>query len=739
MAVPDTNKAGGLELAAPVFAEILVMVREYISAADLVELQKAYEYATEIYSGHHRISGRPYLYHALSVTKILARLKLDLHTLIAGILHGAIKEPASVPEKELEKRFGPEVLSIVKGVTKITSVHFDSRLAFQAENIRRMLLAMSDDIRILILKLADQLHDMQSLDNVSREKQLEYAQETMDLYAPLASRLGIDWLKRELEDLSFSYLNPEEYLDLVSRITTSLSDREAYVEEVKALLSKKIKEQDIGDFRILGRPKHLYSIYKKLIVQNIPLEKVYDKVAFRIILGSVRECYEVLGLLHDLWQPVSGRFKDFISSPKSNMYQSLHTTVVGPRGEFMEVQIRTEEMDEIANGGIAAHWAYKEGKAISSKDARLFQWLKQLVQSLQELNDLQDPGEFLEAVRGELREADIYALTPNGEVKELPMGSTPLDFAYSIHTEVGDHCAGARVNDRIVPLKHELQSGDKVEIITSSAQCPNRGWLTLVKTSRARSRIRHWLKKEEQERSLKVGREICERELKKRGLSLKKVTRSGHLKETLKSFSCNTLDELVRQVGSGRITVKDIANRMQPEEMRAEDSPVEQQLLETEKGKVQKKKKHAGRENALVIDGVDNMLTKISKCCMPVPGDPIAGFITAGRGISVHRADCRNFLVTDPDRHVDVSWAAESAAGHQVQIRVIAQDQRGLIASVSNTINISEADIVSMEAHTSADNLAVVNLVLEVAGTDHLAKVLQQIRKISGVLEAGRK
>lgn len=728
--------------------DIIEEVKGYLPDGNPEVLRTAFQFAEEIYTGNHRLSGLPYLDHALAVAGILARLKLDMNTVVAGLLHGALKEPASVPEKELEKKFDKDVASIVRGVTKITSVHFDSRQAFQAENVRRMLLAMSTDIRVLVLKLADCLHDMQSLQYVASEKQQEFAHETMDLYAPLASRLGIDWIKRELEDLAFSYIYPEEYQDLVGRIKTSLLDRESYVEEVKDILSAKLKEQGLDDYRILGRPKHFYSIYKKLIAQNIPLEKVYDKVAFRIILKSSRDCYEVLGLLHDLWHPVSGRFKDFISTPKSNGYRSLHTTVVGPRNEFMEVQIRTEEMDHVANEGIAAHWAYKEGMAITSQDAKLFQGLSQLVESIQDLQDLDDPGEFLEALKGELREVEIYALTPNGEVKELPSGSTPVDFAYAIHTEVGDHCSGAKVNGRIVPLKHMLKSGDMVEIITTPSQKPNRGWLALVKTSRARSRIRHWLKSEDQERSLKVGREICDKELRKRDLSLKKVTRSGHLKEVLKSFSCNTLDELLRLVGTGKVTVTAIANRMQPEEMRPVASPlaggqVEAELEAGEAAKaarqMPRRKKEAKRDNAIIIDGIDDMLVKISRCCMPVPGDDIVGFITAGRGISVHKIDCANFLATDQERHIEVSWSAETSPGHQVQIQVVAQDQKGLIANVSSTANEYDANIVSMEARTSSDNLALVNLVLEVDGREHLAKVLMHLKKIGGVIEARRK
>jgi len=728
----------------PECEELIGRARGYLPDEEVAALREACVFAGQIYTGRHRLSGLPYLAHAQAVAEILARLKLDLPTVMAGLLHGALKEPASVPEKELVGKFGGEVTTIIKGITKITSVHFDSRLAFQAENIRRMLLAMSDDIRVLILKLADRLHDMQSLQHVPPEKQQEFARETMDLYAPLASRLGIDWVKRELEDLSFRYLYPEAYLDLAGRIDTSLADREQYVEEVKEILTAKLREQNITEFRILGRPKHLFSIYKKLQAQNIPLEKVYDKVAFRIILKSVRECYEVLGLLHDLWHPVSGRFKDFIGTPKSNMYQSLHTTVVGPHGEFMEVQIRTEEMDLIANDGIAAHWAYKEGKTISSRDAKLFQGLKHLVQSLQDLQEVQDPKEFLEAVVDELREAEVYALTPNGEVKELPGGSTPIDFAYAIHTQIGDHCAGAKVNGRIVPLKQVLSNGDMVEIITSPAQKPNRGWLTMVKTSRARGRIKHWLKKEEQERTLQLGKEICERELRKRDLSLKKLTRSGHLREILKAFAVNSLDELMRLVGAGKVTVEAISEQMMPLELRRiEPPPLSAGTVadwQAGPGLKAAKPHRPTSGGPILVDGADDLLVKISKCCTPLPGDQIVGYISAGRGVSVHKAGCANYLATDPERRIEVSWATGGApSGHQAQVLVVARDQKGLIAELGSRISGADADIVSMAARTSAENLAIVNLVLGVQSLAHLEKVLVQLRNIPGVLEASRK
>ncbi len=714
------------------FDDILARVKGYLEAEDIACLRQAYEYAAEVHGQRKRPNGDPYITHPLAVCLILARMGLDVVTLKAGLLHSVLKEPdTSATEQDLEKKFGSAVKAIVSGATKIANVKFNSQIAYQAENFRKMLLAMSSDIRVLLVKLADRLHDMQVLDIPIKDRK-EFAKETLDLYAPLASRLGIDWMKRDLEDLSFSQIHPRQYQDLAERVENSTMDRATYVNEVKALLSDKLLELGIKDFRILGRPKHLYSIYKKLLAQNIPLEKVYDKVAFRIITHNVRECYEALGMVHSLWQPIDGRFKDFISKPKPNMYQSLHTSVIGPSGEFMEIQIRTEEMDKIAKEGVAAHWAYKEGTAVSRKDARLFQWLKQLINSLQELHD---PREFLEAVKYELYQDEIFVLTPDGEVKELPQGSRPLDFAYLIHTEIGNHCTGAKVNGRIVSLKYKLKNGDVVDIMTSNGQHPNRGWLSLVTTSRAKSRIRSWLRREEQEKSLKLGREICDRELRDHGLSLKKLIKTGHLKDILKKLAVNTLDDLLRKVGSGKITTRRIADLMLPEEVKTDRSEEELLLLNKEKEKDRPKPGSQG----IVIDGIDDILVKISRCCMPMPGDEVMGFITAGRGISVHKANCPNLLATDPQRHIAVSWSQGAATGHQTNIRIMANDRKGLLVEVCNSLSIDDANIVNIDAHTAKDNLAKLNIVVEVNDLQHLGVVLQHIRQINGIIEAGRK
>ncbi len=710
---------------------VIAGVGAYLDRGDIDLLRRADRFAVEVYSGRHRLSGQPYIGHARAVAEILATLRLDANAIIAGLLHGVLKQDIGVSESDLIREFGEDAAAMVVGTTRINRVNFDSSLTYQAENIRKMLLAMSADIRVLLIRLADRLQDMQSLEYFSPERQKEFARETMDLYAPLASRLGIDWMKRELEDLSFAYLKPEAYESLVSKMRTSTDDRQEYVDEVEKIITARLEKHGIKKFRILGRPKHLYSIYKKLIAQNIPLEKVYDKVAFRIIVVEVSECYEVMGLLHAIWVPVGGRFKDFISSPKANMYQSLHTTVIGPYGEFMEVQIRTEEMDKIANDGIAAHWAYKEGRAVSRDDARFFEWLKQLVASMQEL---QDPREIIETVKGELGGNKVYVLTPGGEVKELPHGSCPIDFAYAIHSEVGDHCAGAKVNGRMVPLRHVLKNGDLVEIITSPKQKPNRGWLAMVKSSRARSRVRGWLRQAEAEKALRLGREICERELRKHETSLKKMVKTGHIKKILRDLGANSLDDLLRKVGAGRITVEDIARDLQPPGLKA--APVAGPMPILDEGR---RKSTSGRgDEPIVVDGMEGMLVRMSHCCMPVPGDEIMGFITLGRGVSVHKADCPNLLATDIRRRIPVAWS-RAGGGHMVHVKVVAQDQKGLLVAIGSVIAAADADIVSMEASSqSKSGLAYFNMVVEVSGLEHLNRLLGQLQAIDGVIEASR-
>jgi GTP pyrophosphokinase len=537
-------------------------------------------------------------------------------------------------------------------------------------------------------------------------------------------------MKRELEDLSFQYLHPGEYTDLVSNLESSLAERQLYVDEVISILHKKLGSNNIRATRIIGRPKHLYSIYKKLIVQQIPLERVYDKVAFRIIVNTVNECYEALGVIHSNWAPVPGRIKDFISVPKANNYQSMHTTVAGPRGHFIEIQIRTEKMDRIAQEGVAAHWAYKEGQSASDTDSRLFKRLKNLVKNLQ---DVEDPREFLDSVHGELYAREVYALTPAGEVKELPENASPIDFAYAIHTEVGDHCVGAKVNDRLVPLKYKIQNGDILEIVTSRKQRPRRGWLELVKTGRARSRIRSWLRKEEREKALNLGREICERELKRYDTTLKKMVKSGHVKRLLTVLHCNSLEDMLAKVGSGMITIPHLVKTLEPPEIQKEkeEKRAAEASLPTER-----RKPTSGP--GIIIEGMDDMLVKISRCCNPVPGDAIMGFITSGRGISVHKEKCINLRATDPQRWIDVEWSGGGESKHRVEIKVSAENGKGVFVAISGSISSDEASILEISAHVTPTDTADFNIALEVSSLEHLEQILQHLRQMEQVIMARR-
>jgi GTP diphosphokinase / guanosine-3',5'-bis(diphosphate) 3'-diphosphatase len=714
---------------------LLSIASSYLVGMDLSPLQRAYDFVKDRHAGTMHASGEPYVEHLVEVATTLASMKLDLDTITAGLLHGTLKENAATLE-ELEDLFGADVARIVNGSTRITNVHYNSHLAHEAENIRKLFLAMSADIRVIIVKLADRLQDMVTLETADMDRQRRVARETMDLYAPLAGRLGIDWMKRELEDLAFQYLFPVEYKDITGRLESTLNQRQAYVEEVLTILHDKLLENNIKPVRIIGRPKHLYSIYKKLVAQNISLDRVFDKVAFRIIVNTVNECYEALGTIHANWQPVPGRIKDFISVPKANNYQSLHTTVIGPNDNFIEIQIRTDEMDRVAQEGIAAHWAYKEGQKITSRDVRLFRDLKKLVRSLQEV---EDHREFLDSVRGELFEPEVFALTPTGEVRELPRGSTPIDFAYSIHSEVGDHCIGARVNGQLVPLRYKLQHGDIVEIITQKNQHPKRAWLQIVKTSRARTRIRQWLRREEKERALRLGREICERELKKHDATLKKLIKSGHIRLMFKKLGCNSLDDMLVKVGSGAITIHHLLQALLPDERHEEEGrgqAVEQ--LEQTVAAEPSKPSTVARE-VIDIDGVDDMLVRVSQCCKPVPGDDIVGFITTGRGISIHKSDCVNLQATDPRRWLAVNWTGTVKTMHRSQLFIRAENRKNILADISSTISYDDAEIVSFNARTTSDSLAELDVILEVSDLGHLQTIQQHLRQMPEIIDVQRR
>ena len=704
--------------------DILEHVQAYMPDEDLSPIEKAYIFSAKVHEGQVRLSGEPYLSHPLEVADILALMRLDVATVACGILHDTVEDTHTTIE-EINELFGEEIGRIVDGVTKISKMFLSSRIEQQADNIRKMILAMSDDIRVLLVKLADRLHNMRTLHYQTEAKRLKTARETMDIYAPLAGRLGIEWIKRELEDLSFSYVQAETYLDIKDKLEKSLGERKEYTEEIKEVIRKKMAEYGIT-CEVKGRPKHIYSIYKKMVRQNLPLEQIYDIVAFRLIVSSVKECYEALGIIHSIWTPVPGRFKDYVSLPKANMYQSLHTTVIGPHGQRMEVQIRTREMDKVARDGIAAHWMYKEGKAFSEEENRRFAWLKQL---LEWQKDLKDPREFLESVRIDLYPNEVYVFTPKGEVKEFPRGATPVDFAYSIHTEIGHRCTGAKVNGRLVPLRFELRNGDVIEILTTPNHPPSKDWLKFVKTSRARARIKQWFKTEELERSVGLGKDICEREFRKHQLNLSKLLKSDDLTRIAGEFSFTSVEDLLAGVGYGKISPLQIIRKLIPLEISEELTPT------PEKGPKKDKKVRA---EGIKIKGVEDVLIRFARCCNPLPGDEITGFITRGRGVTIHTSRCGNIGDSDPERRLDVQWDITEKASHPVKVRVVTLDKKGLLAAISNAISACDANIVEADIHTTLDRKAICNFILEVNDTGHLKEVLAAVKQLEDVIRVER-
>ena len=714
----------------PYFAQdnperLKVIAAEYLHATDLARIDKAWEVVCEEHRGQKHFSGESYAIHALDVACTLATMRFDINSILAGLLHGVIKHCGMKVER-LRDLFGDALAGIVVGSTKIESIPYNSKLLSQAENVRKMLVAIASDVRVLLVRLADRLQDMPVLETLSRERQVEIAQETMELYAPLASRLGIDWMKRELEDFAFRYLHPDEYADITSKMDASLSERQAYVDQTITTIRETLAEAGVEPLRIVGRPKHLYSIYKKLVAQKIPIDKVYDKVAFRLIVDTVRECYEALGIIHANWKPLQHRIKDFISTPKANNYQSVHTTVIGPGGHFIEIQIRTEEMDRVAQEGVAAHWAYKDGQKANDNDARLFKELKKLVATLQEV---EDPKEFLDTVRSELVYPEIYVITPGGAVKELPLSSCPIDFAYAVHTEVGHHCYGAKVNGKLVPLKHQLQSGDVVEILTSSNRTPHRSWLDLVKTGRARTSIRAWLRREEKEKLLSLGREICDRELKKHSLSLKKLIRTGHIRHLLKELRCVSLDDMLAKVGSGTISLQLLERTLQPPKPVVDEGEAPAPTLPTD----------MGDKPGISITGVDGLLVRVSQCCNPVPGDDIMGFITQGKGVSIHKAECPNLRASDPRRWIDVSWSLGDETYYRVGLQLLIANRRGVVADIASVISDDHGNIVEISPQSvSLDDALGYKVFLEVKNREQLQRIIGHLRQHSSVLSARR-
>ena len=705
---------------------IVDKVSEYVADTDLDIIERAYIYSARVHEGQVRLSGESYLSHPLEVAGILADMKLDPESVVAGILHDVIEDTPATP-KEIKTLFGPEVMHIVSGVSKLSSLSFGSSRARQAESIRKMFLAMADDIRVILIKLADRLHNMRTLQFHMPDKRKEIARETLDIYAPIAARLGIYWIKNELEESSFRYIQPDEYARIENAVSKSKIEREKYIETVKGDI-KKVMDQAKLKCEMLGRNKNFYSIYNKMISQNLPFEEIYDIIALRIILDTVPQCYEALGHIHSLWKPIDHKFKDYIGRPKTNMYQSLHTTVVGPVGERIEIQIRTWEMDKVATAGIAAHWGYKEGKHLDENVSRKFAWIQNLVENQE---NFIDPGEFMENVRIDLFPDEVYVFTPRGEVKTLPRGATPVDFAYMIHTEVGNQCTGTKVNGRMVPLPYELKTGDIVEIVISKNHHPSKDWLNFVKTVKARSKIRHWIKIQETERSLTLGREMCEKAFRKERLNFSVLVRSEKMMQVVGQFGFKTIDDLIANVGYGKITPLQVLRKFAP---KVDEEEVDESIFNKLLERVRKKKPKTG----VLVKGVDDILIKFGKCCQPVPGDPIIGYITRGYGVTIHRTSCVNALRMNPERQIEVEWNQEVTETYPVKIRIISQDRVGLLADVVGNISKFGANILNAKTETRENKMVDSFFTIGVEDTTHLDKIVSAVKKVKYVQEVKR-
>jgi len=707
--------------------DIIDKISEYHPETDLTIIERAYIYSARVHEGQVRLSGEPYLSHPLEVAGILTDMNLDVISVAAGLLHDVIEDTHAVPE-DIENLFGPEVRHIVSGVTKLSSLSYHSSRARQAESLRKMFLAMADDIRVILIKLADRLHNMRTLQFHKADKRKQIAKETLDIYAPIAARLGIYWIKNELEETSFKYLIPDEYDRIQMLVAKSRTEREKYMQTVKDYIQKKMDEANLI-CEILGRNKNYFSIYNKMISQNLPFEEIYDIIAFRIVLDSISHCYEALGLIHSMWKPIDHKFKDYVARPKPNMYQSLHTTVVGPFGERIEIQIRTRDMDRVAQSGIAAHWSYKEGKRIDENISNKFAWIQDLVENQE---NFRDPGEFLENVRIDLFQDEVYVFTPRGEIKTLPSGATTVDFAYMIHTEVGNQCTGAKVNGQLVPLAYELKTGDIVEINTTKNHQPSKDWLKFVKTVKARSKIRYWIKTQELERSMSLGREMLEKAFRKEKLNFNAIFKTDQMEQVGAHFGFKTVDDLVANVGYGKITPLQVVRKIAPkQEPEADQESIFNKLV----GRVVRKKR---LKDGVLVKGVEDILIRFGKCCQPVPGDSIVGYITRGYGVTVHRINCVNALRMNPERQIEVEWNQDASETYPVKIQIISHDRVGLLADVVGNISKFGANILNASSVTRENKMVDSFFTIGVEDTTHLEKILSAVRKVKLVQDVKR-
>ncbi len=704
--------------------DILDRIQDYNPAADLGLIELAYIFSAKVHEGQMRLSGEPYLSHPLEVAGILTEMKLDAVSVAAGLLHDVV-EDTHASEEEIEKIFGTEVMQIVSGVTKLSALSFSSSLERKAENIRKMLLAMAEDIRVILIKLADRVHNMRTLQyHSSEQKRRKIAKETIDIYAPIAARLGIYRVKNELENIAFEYLLPDQFERLKQLVAKDRQERENYIETVKDFIKLKMDEKHLPS-DVMGRYKRYYSIYQKMLRQKLTFEEVYDIIAFRIILDTKKQCYKAMGLMHAVWKPIPGKFKDYIGMPKSNKYQSLHTTVIGPYGERIEIQIRTKKMDKVAESGIAAHWSYKEGKTADTRIVKQLAWVKQMVENQA---DTSNPDEFLENVRIDLFPDEVYVFTPLGDIKSFPKGATPVDFAYSIHSEVGHQCVGAKVDGRIVPLKYQLQTGESVEVITRKGHQPSKDWLGFVKTVRARSRIRQWISTQEKERSRRMGREMCEKAFRKHKLDFNTFIKSPEMEKVVQEFGYKSADNLIIAVGYGKVTTNRIMRSIDPQS----EEDLDLTAILTKAAAAQKK----GPGSGIVVKGEEGVLVRFGKCCQPLPGDPIIGFITRSFGVTVHRTGCTNLVKTNPERLIEVQWDQATAEFYPVKIMIQALDRKGLLADMASSISKAGANIMSVNSDTDDDNLVSSYFTLSVKSLEQLEQVLvglKQVRQVQAV------
>lgn len=711
--------------------DIIRCAQKYNPHVDTKLIEKAYDFASVAHAGQLRMSGEPYFIHPSAVAKSIAEMGFDEHTIAAGLLHDTV-EDTNASIEELDEEFGEQVADIVDGVTKISLMTFDTKEEAQAENIRKMILAMSHDIRVPIVKLADRTHNMRTLQFQKPHKKISISQETMDIYAPLANRLGLHKIKQELEDLSFRYLQPDKYSYISNWLETNQVVERQIISKVISKIEQIMAENGIKG-RVFGRIKQVYSIYMKMQAQGTSLDEMHDIIAFRVIVNELRDCYAVLGLVHALWRPVSGRFKDYISLPKANGYQSLHSTVIGPEGERIEIQIRTEEMNEFAEHGVASHWLYKEknkNHAIKAGDMPQLQWIRDI---LERQRDEADSREFMQALRLDLFNDEIYVFTPKGLVKQLPEGATPLDFAFLIHTDVGFHCVGAKLNGRLVPLSTKLKSGDTVEIITDKNRYPSRDWLKLVKTSKARSKIQNYLRTEERTKAIALGRDMLEKEGRKMGINVVRAVKDGTISDLISEFSASSVDDLFASVGYAKFTPKKVLTKLQ--------SIIDPKTSEAMQQEVQTKPSTADNKDhtsGIVVKGIDDTLVHFAKCCKPVPGDQVVGFISRGRGVIVHLSNCPHLQDLEPERLISVTWQNEEPRPFPATIKVTAKNEKGLLAAIATEIANSDVNIEGLILTSTIDGKSEVDFTVEVTDAVHLYQLMDKIRKLPNILQVVR-